>query len=90
MLTDVLLNEKGIPSAPTITGTTPFTTSTNVTITAEAGATIYYTIDGTTPTTSSTQYTVPVQLSDTATVKAIAVKNGISSEVATKLFEENT
>ena len=73
-------------AAPTISGTTPFDGSTTVTITAETGASIYYTLDGTTPTASSTIYSAPFTLTATKTVKAVAVKNNISSSVTTKEF----
>ncbi len=60
-------------AAPVITGETPFIGSTTVTITCEEeGATIRYTIDGTDPTINSTEYTEPFELTETATVKAIA------------------
>ena len=73
-------------AAPTITGTTPFVRSTEVTITAEAGVSIYYTLDGTTPTTQSTLYAEPFTLTATTTVKAIATKSGVSSDVTTQMF----
>lgn len=44
-----------------------------VTITAEDGATIYYTTNGDDPTTSSETYTSPFDITETITVKAIAV-----------------
>ena len=47
------------------------------TISATAGATIYYTTDGSTPTTSSSQYSGSLSgLSAMTTIKAIAVKEG--------------
>ena len=55
-------------------------------MTAESGATIYYTTDGSTPTANSTQYTNAFTLPNNATVKAIAIKNGSSSSVASASF----
>ncbi|MBO4870542.1 MAG: chitobiase/beta-hexosaminidase C-terminal domain-containing protein [Muribaculaceae bacterium] len=57
--------------------------------TSTAGASIHYTTDGSTPTAESTLYdsTNKITLSATATVKAIAVKDGMtSSEVASKEY----
>lgn len=56
-----------------------------VTITAEEGATIHYTVDGTVPTASSPVYSEPFTVSETTTVNAIAVKEGLfnNSDVAT-------
>lgn len=76
-------------AAPEISGETPFETSTEVEITAAEGATIYYTNDGTTPTAESTEYTEKLTLEATATIKAIAVKGGITSEVASKTFTKS-
>lgn len=61
-----------------------YTSSQNVTIsTATDGATVYYTTDGTEPTTSSSIYSSPINVSQTTTIKAIAVKDGMDdSEVA--------
>ncbi len=77
-------------ATPVITGETPFTESTQVTITCETeGAAIYYTIDGTEPTDLSTAYTEPFTLTESATVKAIAYDaTGAVSQVATKAFEK--
>ena len=78
-----------IVEAPVIAGETPFTTSTEVTITAAEGATIYYTDNGDTPTAASTAYTEALTLEATKTIKAIAVKGGITSEVASKTFTKS-
>ena len=54
---------------------------------ATENATIFYTLDGSTPTSSSTEYTSAISLTDTCTIKAIAVKSGMTdSEVATYNF----
>lgn len=73
--------------APTIEGTTLFANQTTVTITSdESVAKIYYTINGDEPTTASTPYTEPFTLTESATVKAIAVYKKVVSEVASKEF----
>ena len=77
-------------AAPAISGSTPFAESTSVTMSAESGATIHYTTDGTTPTAESTQYSSALTLSATTTVKAIAVKDGVSSSVASKTFTKSS
>ena len=78
-----------IVEKPVIAGTTPFDSSTEVTITAAEGASIYYTDNGDTPTTESTAYSEALTLEATKTIKAIAVKGGITSEVASKTFTKN-
>ena len=73
-------------AAPTIIGNTPFTESTVVTITADEGATIKFTYDDSEPTSESSTYKGPLTLNATHTVKAIAIKNGKTSSVASKKF----
>ena len=75
---------------PTIYGVTPFTESTEVTMSGPEDAEIYYTTDGSTPSAQSTLYEGGFTLSDTTTVKAIAIKDGESSEVSTRLFSKGT
>ena len=77
-------------AAPTISGVMSFTESTQVTMSAESGAEIRYTTDGSTPTASSTLYSEAITLSNTTTVKAIAIKNGISSSVSSKTFTKSS
>ncbi len=74
-------------ATPVISGASPFETTTSVTIScATSGASIYYTTDGSTPTAESTPYTEAIALSDTTTVKAIAVSGSDSSAVASRTF----
>ncbi len=77
------------PAAPTISGKTSFSDSTTVSMSGPDGADIYYTLDGSTPTSESTMYTEEFGLSETTTVKSIAILNGVSSEVASKTFTKN-
>ena len=54
------------------------------------GAEIRYTTDGSVPTAESTLYSVPFSLTATTVVKAIAIKNGVSSEVTSKTFTKSS
>lgn len=47
-------------AAPTFTGETQFTESTQVTMSGPAGASIFYTVDGSTPTDQSLEYEEPI------------------------------
>ena len=75
--------------APVIAGTTPFDSTTEVTMTASKDAVIYYTTNGDTPTAESTEYTEAITLDTTTTIKAIAVLGGTSSSVASKTFTKS-
>ena len=77
-------------ASPTISGTTPFAETTSVSMSGPDGAEIHYTTDGSTPTAESTLYSEAFTLSDTTTVKAVAIKDGESSEVASKLFTKSS
>ena len=61
-----------------------------VEITATEGAAIYYTTDGTEPTESSTAYTAPIEITETTTLKAIAVLDGKSSSVTEATYTIET
>lgn len=69
--------------APTIT----ISTAGSVTLAcATDGASIYYTTNGSAPTSSSTKYTAAFTVLHGATVKAVAIKDSTSSDVASKTY----
>lgn len=76
-------------SAPVISGTTPFEASTKAKIEAREGCTIYYTDDGSTPDDKATEYEGEITLTATTTIKAIAIKGELSSDVASKTFTKS-
>lgn len=76
-------------AAPTFDAVTPFVGKGLVTIKGAEGSVVYYTTDGTTPTTSSEtngKSSVDVEVTETTTIKAIAVKGGKESEMVSKEF----
>ena len=81
----------GASDVPTISGTDKFSDRTEVTITATPGAIIYYTTDGTVPTNGSQQYNTPITLTETTTIRAIAIEDGhIMSDVVGMTFTKES
>ena len=64
-----------------------YTSARSVSLASTSGATIYYTTDGNNPTTSSSEYKSAITVSETMTIKAIAVKEGYNnSQVASATY----
>ena len=81
----------GASDVPTISGTDKFSDRTEVTITATPGAIIYYTTDGTVPTNESQKYNTPITLTETTTIRAIAIEGGhIMSDVVGMAFTKES
>ena len=79
-----------VVNAPNFSGATQFEESTQVTMSGPTGSEIHYTLDGTVPTAESTLYEGPITLSETTTVKAIAIKDGVSSSVTSRTYTKGT
>ena len=77
-------------AAPSFTGSTQFEESTQVTMSGPDGAEIHYTTDGSTPTAESPVYSEPLTLTETTTVKAIAIKDGQSSAVTSRTYTKGS
>lgn len=96
-LGNIVISKYVAPAAvekPTISGETPFLTSTTVTLTQAEADAIYYTTDGSDPKKSGTKltYSAPftVNADGTTTVMAYAVKGSDESDVAEKTFTKIT
>lgn len=78
-------------SAPPVTETPTFSGSAGVysIACATAGASIYYTLDGSTPDANKTLYATPLDIIFPQTLKAIAIKDAVRSEVATLAITES-
>lgn len=74
------------PTANPIGGNYNF--AQNIALTsATGGADIHYTIDGTTPTVSNVKYSSPIAINETTTLKAIAIKSGMTdSDILTEYY----
>lgn len=84
-----LIDPSDATPAPTFNfPTAVYTTPIEVEITCSAeNAMIYYTTDGSNPNETSTLYTVPIPLTQTTTLKAIAVAPGfLPSPIATSVY----
>ena len=77
-------------NAPNFSGATQFEESTQVTMTGPTGSEIHYTLDGITPTAESPVYSEPLTLTETTVVKAIAIKDGVSSSVTSRTYTKGT
>lgn len=81
--------DPNVVAAPTFDAVTPFVGKGLVTIKGAEGSVVYYTTDGSVPTTSSLNNgtsSVDVEVTETTTIKAIAVKNGKESVMVSKEF----
>lgn len=78
----ITISQAGVPVAtPSFSPVAGiYTSAQSVTISSETEeATIYYTTNGDTPTTSSTLYSSEINVGETMTIKAIAVKEGYTN-----------
>ena len=83
-------NQQNTVAAPVISGVSPFEETSQVSISGPDGASIYYSENGDDPDANDTLYTQPFTIDETTTVKAIAIKDGVSSQVTTKVFTKGT
>ncbi|WP_169307115.1 LamG-like jellyroll fold domain-containing protein [Ferrimonas sediminicola] len=63
-----------------------FTSDVTVTLSADAGAAIHFTLDGSTPGAGSSRYEAPLLISQSLTLKAVAILDGVSSSVSSAQF----
>ena len=77
-------------AAPVISGTSPFAESTEVSISGPEGAEIHYTTDGYMPSASSPLYTEPFTITGSTNVRAIAIKDGVSSQAVSRMFSKSS
>jgi len=86
--TDNFTIDTTAPSAPTASlATGVYVGAQSVTLSGDAGTTIYYTTDGSAPTNASAQYDTAITISSNTTLKAIAYDTaGNASSVASRTY----
>ena len=86
------LSNEGFVAEPTVTvsgnmqSADTYLGPVTVTLSAADGVSIHYTLDGTEPDANSTLYTAPFTITETTTLKAIAISGENSSNVVTRDF----
>lgn len=89
--TGILVDTQAVQATPTFNpGAGVIASGSTVLITSPGADSIFYTTDGTAPTTASTnQATTPLVINGPVTVKAIAVKAGMTnSEIGTAIYTQ--
>lgn len=77
---DIVLDPSFVRPATATPGAGFINAGDSVTLTSDTeGATIYYTTDGTEPNASSPVYSEPIVITEDTTIKAFAVKEGLTS-----------
>ena len=90
-ITIIGINESSVPTPIFSVEEGIYTEAQTVEITCEdEDADIYYTLDGSTPTNESTLYEGAITISETTTLKAIAIKDGVSSLMASATYTIET
>ena len=81
-----IVTSKGVAAPVIYPSVSTFEGSAKVSLVSEDGDKIKYTTDGTSPVLGGTEYTAPFSISDTTTVKAVAVRGEETSAVVEKSF----
>lgn len=76
-----------VPQAPTFgTAAGAIFAGSGVTLSSSDDGTIYYTTNGSDPTSSSSVYSSAIEINEAMTIKAIAVKSGLTSTIASASY----